>query len=157
MIKRPKQVERSQKNYLSNEKYQDYSEQQFKTIYDYLDEYEEENADNKKNVYSTDETKIGVFVDGKTIYRKVFIINLSDYNSQDLFIAHNISDADLLWINHGESKLTNFYETLPTTYYYGSNSDWCRLWINVSNMRFKYANSGLSNYTLYIVVEYTKI
>ena len=37
MIKRPKQVERSQKSYLSNEKYQDYAEQQFKTIYDYLD------------------------------------------------------------------------------------------------------------------------
>lgn len=37
MIKRPKQVERSQKSYLSNEKYQDYAENQFKTIYDYLD------------------------------------------------------------------------------------------------------------------------
>lgn len=41
MIKRPKQVERSQKSYLSNEKYQDYAEQQFKNIYDYLDEQEE--------------------------------------------------------------------------------------------------------------------
>lgn len=38
MIKRPKKVERSQRNYMSNEKYQDYAESQFKTIYDYLDE-----------------------------------------------------------------------------------------------------------------------
>ena len=38
LIQRPKKVERSQKNYLTNEKYQDYSEKQFKNIYDYLDE-----------------------------------------------------------------------------------------------------------------------
>lgn len=37
MIKRPKKVERNQRNYMSNEKYQDYAESQFKTIYDYLD------------------------------------------------------------------------------------------------------------------------
>lgn len=37
MIKRPKQVERSQKSYLSLERYQDFAEQQFKNIYDYLD------------------------------------------------------------------------------------------------------------------------
>lgn len=37
LIQRPKKVERSQKNYLTNEKYQDYAEKQFKTIYDYLD------------------------------------------------------------------------------------------------------------------------
>ena len=38
-IKRPKKVQKSQKNYLTNERYQDYSENQFKTIYDYLDAY----------------------------------------------------------------------------------------------------------------------
>ena len=37
-IKRPKVVEKSQKNHLSNEKYQEFSEQQFKNIYDKLDE-----------------------------------------------------------------------------------------------------------------------
>ena len=37
MIKRPKKVQKIEKGYLSNEKYQDYAENQFKTIYDYLD------------------------------------------------------------------------------------------------------------------------
>lgn len=37
-VKRPKKVDRSQKNYLSNEKYQEFSENQFKAIYDKLDE-----------------------------------------------------------------------------------------------------------------------
>lgn len=37
MIKRPKKVQKGERNYLSNERYQDYSEQQFNNIYDYLD------------------------------------------------------------------------------------------------------------------------
>lgn len=36
-IQRPKKVNRVDKNYLTNEKYQDYAETQFKNIYDYLD------------------------------------------------------------------------------------------------------------------------
>lgn len=37
-IKRPKKVEKFQKNYLSNEKYQELAESQFKIIYDKIDE-----------------------------------------------------------------------------------------------------------------------
>lgn len=38
-IKRPAKVQKGQKNYLTNERYQDYAENQFKTIYDFLDAY----------------------------------------------------------------------------------------------------------------------
>ena len=38
-IKRPTKVQKGQKNYLTNERYQDYAENQFKTIYDFLDSY----------------------------------------------------------------------------------------------------------------------
>lgn len=38
LIKRPKKVQRAEKGYLTNEKYQDYSEEQFKIIYDKIDE-----------------------------------------------------------------------------------------------------------------------
>lgn len=37
LIQRPKEVPRSQKNYLDDKKYQEYSGQQFENIYDYLD------------------------------------------------------------------------------------------------------------------------
>lgn len=40
-VKRPKKVQRGQRNYLTNERYQDYSEQQFKNIYDALDDTNE--------------------------------------------------------------------------------------------------------------------
>lgn len=35
--KKTKKVEKSQKGYLTNERYQDFAEEQFKTIYEYLD------------------------------------------------------------------------------------------------------------------------
>lgn len=38
LIKRPKQVQRAEKGYLDEKKYQDYAESQFKTIYDKTDE-----------------------------------------------------------------------------------------------------------------------
>lgn len=38
LIKRPKQVERGDKNYLSQENFQSYVEQQFKIVYDKIDE-----------------------------------------------------------------------------------------------------------------------
>ena len=40
MIQRPKKVQKAERGYLTNEKYQDYAENQFKTIYDYLDKLE---------------------------------------------------------------------------------------------------------------------
>lgn len=38
LIKRPKQVQRAEKGYLDEKKYQDYAEKQFTTIYDKIDE-----------------------------------------------------------------------------------------------------------------------
>ena len=40
MIERPKQVQRAFKNYLSNEQYQQYSEEQFNNIYDAIEDDE---------------------------------------------------------------------------------------------------------------------
>lgn len=37
-ITRPKKVSKREKHYLTNEKYQDFAEKQFKTIYDKIDE-----------------------------------------------------------------------------------------------------------------------
>lgn len=38
LIKRPKQVNRSDKGYMTNEQYQDYSQKQLLTIYNKIDE-----------------------------------------------------------------------------------------------------------------------
>ena len=75
MIKRPKQVERSQKSYLSNERYQDFAEEQFKRIYDYLDEQEE------KTVYSTEEKVVGTWIDNRPLYQKTIVVENTTISS----------------------------------------------------------------------------
>ena len=117
---------------------------------------DDDNVISSEEIYSTTEKIIGTWINGKPIYRVVFVIDLSDYSGQDLWIAHNLTNMDFFWINQGESKLTNSSETIPPTFYYGSNSDWARLAINTSNIRFKYTNSSISSYILYVVIEYTK-
>ena len=53
LIQRPKQVQKSERGYLTERNYQDYSEQQFNTVYDYLDSmvYEETTS---KVIYKKD-------------------------------------------------------------------------------------------------------
>ena len=38
LIQRPKEVAKSDRGYMTNEQYQDYAQQQFKIIYDKIDE-----------------------------------------------------------------------------------------------------------------------
>ena len=167
MIKRPKQVERSQKSYLSNERYQDYSESQFKTIYDYLDGYEEENEEfkeniYKKNVYSEDETKVGIWIDGKTIYRTV--INITSYPNTDLVtIQTDIQDVDTLITCRAMSRSTG--ESFPVPSYYGqgygSTVYYDTIIANftgntISGIRLK-TNSDRTSYSGFVILEYTKI
>ena len=44
--------------------------------------------------YLTEETKIGTWIDGKSLYRKVIIINNTALNKGDNTIAHGISNMD---------------------------------------------------------------
>ena len=95
MIKRPKQVERSQKSYLSNERYQDYAEQQFKTIYDYLDEQEE------KTVYSTEEKEVGTWIDNRPLYQKTIVLeNTTISSSTKEMTILDITNNDVVMIEN---------------------------------------------------------
>lgn len=75
LIKRPKKVQRTEKSYLDEKKYQDYAEKQFKEIYDKTDEIIKE-ISKTSSTYSTEETIVGTWIDGKTIYRKAFDLGL---------------------------------------------------------------------------------
>lgn len=97
MIKRPKQVERNQKNYLSNEKYQDYSERQFKNIYDYLDN---ETGNIPIGIgfdfYGTTAPENYMFADGSAIsrteYAELFSIIGTTYGTGDGSTTFNLPD-----------------------------------------------------------------
>ena len=87
-IKRPTKVQKGQKNYLTNERYQDYAENQFKTIYDFLDAYAGEVLfDNYDNLDTT----------------ITLLDNLANYDNVEIYWK---AERDIGWI-HGSERIQN--------------------------------------------------
>lgn len=107
-------------------------------------------SSNLHNIYSTEETVIGTWVDGKPIYRKVIIINnpnigTSTYNIQELNI-------DELIHSDGNEKNANSNYHIPIMYY-----------INYNQGNWYWINQGILEYTINweatsikFTLEYTK-
>lgn len=152
MIKRPKQVERSQKSYLSNERYQDYAEQQFKTIYDYLDEHEQED-------YVSEETQIGTWK-GKPLYRRIIESTLPATTNTTKTID-TIQDLDTVLNLKAVIGYTN-----PRNHYWTyqfpiiSSDTNSELHINNNNqinVRWQSSANVWANSPIIVTIEYTKI
>jgi len=104
------------------------------------------------NGYSTTETVIGKWTNGKPIYRKV--IPFQTVNNPTLYIAHNITDIDLYWINESASFMWKSGESLGVNWYYNTN-DWCRTWVRTADVVLR-SPSSLGTRDVYVVIEYTK-
>ncbi len=66
------------------------------------------------DIYSTTEKRIGTWIDGKPLYRKVFIINKADTSNSNINITHAISNLDLFVKVYGSLKRTdNTMNTVP--------------------------------------------
>lgn len=105
--------------------------------------------------YSTTETKVGAWIDGKPIYRKV--VNFGALpNATSKSVAHNISNIAMITNIRGVAlnPSTNTYLPLPYTTTTATQN--LQLYANLTNIT---ANTGfnLSIYTTtYIILEYTK-
>lgn len=108
--------------------------------------------------YSTDETKTGYnWIDGKTIYRKCFAIPKAQLGATYVDISHNISNLSLFTHAEGIVKRTDgqfvpLPGNLDNTSYRAFFGDF-----STTNMSIKYG-SGLYDVidTIYVVVEYIK-
>lgn len=152
MIKRPKQVERSQKSYLSLERYQDFAEEQFKRIYDYLDEHEQEN-------YVSEETQIGTWK-GKPLYRRIIESTLPA-TTNTTKIIDTIQDLDTvlnLKAVIGHTNLRNQYFTYQFPIISSDTNS--VLYINNNNqinVRWQSSTNVWANSPIIVTIEYTKI
>ena len=124
------------------------------------DEYEEfyNEEEVNKQVYSTEEQRIGTWIDGKPIYRKVITFETSD--NCNITHAHNIVNADKLWINEGASFVyindpANWKQEVVGLNWYYSDTEWTRAWLNFSAIRYR-ASFNIGVRTAYVVIEYTK-
>lgn len=70
----------------------------------------------RNNIYSTTETVVGTWIDGKSIYRRV--ISLTPTGSEEHYL-HNISNIDKILNYHGVCKRANpwtFVNLIPCNY-----------------------------------------
>lgn len=110
-----------------------------------------------RNIYSMDEQKIGVWVDGKTIYRRVYYIDgLLTFTSNKFGFEHNIENFDR------PLKLSgSIYDTENKDYYilpYITTTD-ANIMLYASPTQIKveqkpYGSGRLRD--VYVIIEYTK-
>lgn len=104
-------------------------------------------------IYSLAETRCGVWVDGKPLYRKVIDIGALPNNTTK-YINHNISNIDIITNYYGVCKSSNNihfklpYTSVTTT---GSIQVYC-----TNTQIAVQTDVDRSSYSGYIVIEYTK-
>ena len=105
------------------------------------------------DVYSTEEQRIGTWIDGKPLYRKVIQATLESKSSQA--IPHGISNANSKMVAKGFFVFNNS-TTLLSAYY--SPTNWCRTSFDNTNLTVELGTDLQSVASKYIlaVLEYTK-
>lgn len=107
--------------------------------------------------YSTTEKIIGIWIDGKPLYRKVLsTVGLTEATKKS--IAYNIDNLDKIWIENGFAINALRIVTVPMVGYNGNVSEKIDVWIEKQENVVKlYSNSGWGNdWTFYIIINYTK-
>ena len=105
------------------------------------------------NKYSTNETRIGTWTDGKPIYRKVISIGTLPGSSGAKNTAHGISNIGTLIRIYGFAYSGGTRFPLPYTTNVNSNN--IALYANNTNVIVEVGQSR-SGYTAYAILEYTK-
>ena len=119
----------------------------------------EEFIKKSEEVYSTEEQRIGTWIDGKTLYRKVVsakfgtVVQDTETTVEILLKDVNFVLVDKYWIDRiTVANATNQGPNQDAIYQrYTSNSN------NQSSIRFASKQSWASNLTVYAVIIYTKI
>lgn len=118
-----------------------------------------EEAIDVKSVYSTEETKIGTWVAGQTLYRKVVIFSNSINSNLTNEFPHNIENANLVMIKNAYIYRTSdgACYPLPITLY-DSNTIEDKLSVKAdrTNIKFNVGAGWGDTWWKIIILEYTK-
>ena len=109
--------------------------------------------------YSTDEIRVGTWINSKPIYRKVIVNNPTTYGEQ-VRVDLNISNPELVWVDKSNSFLiSNGGATYCGIGADGNPGYWFDVRQIVSSKEYLYCNVGqniYSNSTIYVTINYTK-
>lgn len=116
-------------------------------------------AVNELNTYSTEEVRIGTWIDGKPLYRKVISFS-PDTNSNTVSIAHGISNLGVVIKCYGRFQSYSSNRLIPQLYYTLDPQFVVSPYsISSTNIEIGYGNwfktSGNAT-NCYIIIEYTK-
>ena len=120
--------------------------------------YEEFYNEEEREVYSTGETRIGTWVDGKPLYRQIFTRAL---NNEDSALIANIDNIDFITVT---DKSTTMFEDTSYSYYvpvstYETSTNFSKFYVSKNKKTNKADIRWVGNYTtgkVIAVVEYTK-
>lgn len=118
---------------------------------------------NNLNTYSTEEKRVGTWIDGKPLYRKTITFNTIIQMNKTTSITHNIENAKNIFIdfsasfmeaNIGKSDYLSY--NFPLIGYDGNITDKSYCYVDLTNINF-YSNGGWGeNWTKHITLNYTK-
>ena len=107
-----------------------------------------------ENEYSTAEQRIGTWIDGKPLYRKV--VSQIGFSNGITSVEHNISNVDMIWIENAFMTAYGQTQMLPL-YLYNSATETDPVSAKVDKTNFQIiTNSGWGNWTVYAILHYTK-
>ncbi len=112
---------------------------------------------NNQEVYSTTEIKIGKWIDGKPLYRKVIIWSETNYIQQNtvLSLAHGISNLNEVIKCNGMVKWSNKFMPM-TTHYTNQQNEIAINTIDNNNINFTSYNENWGATRIVFILEYTK-
>jgi hypothetical protein len=126
-----------------------------KKIEDELETLDTEKANvNNVKIYSTNERKIGTWM-GKPAYGKVIITSEYIAPNSTINVAHNISNLGIAF-KHDATIYYNGSSIPVPSHYEEQNNNLIVQEINSTNIKVTTYNESWGNYTLYIILEYTK-
>lgn len=114
-----------------------------------------------KEVYSTDETAIGTWIDGKTIYRKC-IVNNGSFSDMSTVLPVDLSNVDRIIEFHGTGIFNSIHEfNINYSYGYSSGASYRfgvyrSLTYNTLNLIFEASTPPINLTKAFVFMDYTK-
>lgn len=118
---------------------------------------------NNLNTYSTEEKRVGTWIDGKPLYRKTITFNTIIQMNKITSITHNIENAKNIFIdfsasfmeaNIGKSDYLSY--NFPLIGYASNITDKVYCYVDLTNINFYSNGSWAENWTKHITLNYTK-
>jgi hypothetical protein len=114
------------------------------------------NADDLRNVYSTEEKIVGTWINGKDIYRKTMVVNVAANTTGKVDLS--AIDYETIWFN--QAATFNVYGTSTVTTgavtWYNGTDDYGLVYVQPTKL-MNIKNSSKSDRVYYLTLEYTKV